>query len=544
MQKKFRFLPVLIALGIILSSITLVTGNMVRAEDGIGIVGGLEGNEKFKQEETKDTQGIGPYNEKGEAQRITKGTEEETDLTIEEVIEALRTYYSDKDEFTFRTALGYHHTSDNPELDLPEIGLKFKTNEAPASASEHVGNIMGLIAAGKDPYNYNGKNYVETLVNSQDGEGRFIIGGYDDYPTTVAFSMLALDMAGTNYNRDNAVGALLSYQGNDDSFGGVDETGMVLTALAKYKDESGVQTAIDKGLNYLREEQAGDTGGFIVWGSENPYSASAVLQGLIAVGEDPLSEKWTKGGKTIVDSLMNFYKDGYFENESEWGSDIDMVTEQAFIALADVYRGKSMFNEIRLNTNEVVRITIDDPNIDKITEGETIRLYVTGYDIEDKIVPVGEIEWTSSDNEIAEVDKDGKVITKKSGKVTITAQVKGTDIEDSMELEIHGRVFEIEYIGDTDVKNGEQVNAGIKLMNLTEEIKPATLMVALYDNQTDRLLNYSIVKKELGNREELELAVGFLVPKTGDYYIKAFLWEDLQDQNIIMQEAQEIKVAG
>ncbi len=101
-------------------------------------------------------------------------------------------------------------------------------------------------------------------------------------------------------------------------------------------------------------------------GEENPYSASAVLQGLIAVGENPQSEKWTKSGKTIVDSLMNFYKDGYFEYTSEWGgTDIDMPTEQAFIALADVYRGKSMFNEIKLNTSEIARITIDKPDIDK-----------------------------------------------------------------------------------------------------------------------------------------------------------------------------------
>lgn len=468
------------------------------------------------------------------------------DLTIEEVIESLRGYYSNKDEFTFREALGYNYTSDNLEKDLVEISSKFKTNEDPKSASEHVGNIIGLIASGKDPYNHNSKNYVEPLVKSQNEEGKFIIGQYDDYSTTVAFSVLALDMVDAEYNREKAIEALLSYQGEDGSFGGIDETGMVLTAIAKYKDKSKVQEAISKGLKYLKEQQDENTGGFIVWGGENPYSAAAVIQGLIAVGEDPQSEKWSKGGKTIVDSLMNFYKDGHFEKESEWSDepDIDMVTEQAFIALADVYRGESMFNKIKLNTNEVVRITIDMPEIDKIIEGETIKLNVTGYDSKDNIVPVKEIEWTSSDDKIAEVDKNGKVTTKKPGKVTITAKVKGTDIKNSIELEISEKEFEIEYVGDTEVKNGQQANARVRLRNLTEEKRSATLIVVLYDKKTNKLLNYSIIKKELESKEELELAAGFLIPETGDYYIKAFLWDDLEEQNIIMQEAKKIKVAN
>ena len=54
---------------------------------------------------------------------------------------------------------------------------------------------MGLMAAGKDPRNYNGQNYVKTLAESQNKEGKFIIGQWDDHPTTIAFSMLALDMA-------------------------------------------------------------------------------------------------------------------------------------------------------------------------------------------------------------------------------------------------------------------------------------------------------------------------------------------------------------
>lgn len=222
---------------------------------------------------------------------------------------------------------------------------------------------------------------------------------------------------------------------------------------------------------------------------------------------------------------MNFYRDGHFEKPSEWSNepDVDMVTEQAFIALADVYRGKSMFNEIKLNTNKAAKIKIDKPEIDKIIEEETIKLNVTGYGQNEKIVPVKEIEWTSSNDKVAEVDSNGNVTTKTSGKVTITAKVKGTEIKDSIDLEIHEKEFEIEYTGDTEVKNGQQANAKVKMRNLTAETKPATLIATLCDKKTNRLLNYSIVEKELESKEELELGAGFLVPATGDYYNNRYL---------------------
>ncbi len=476
--------------------------------------------------------------------RVTEA--DETDSTLEEAIKALRNHYSKEDEFTFRAALGYNFTSDNLEKDLTEIGYKFKTNENPESASEHVGNILGLIAAGENPYDYKNKDYVQALASAQNEDGKFIIGQYDDYPTTVAFGMLALDMAGAEYNRDKAVDALIGYQDSTGSFGGVDETGMVLTALAKYKDQTKVQTAINKGLNYLKGEQDAGTGGFIVWGSENPYSASAVLQGLMAAGENPLSEKWIKGGKTIVDSLMNYYKDGHFEKESEWSPEpeIDSVTEQGFIALADVYRGKSMFNEMKFNANEPVSIKINKTDAAKITEGETIKLLVTGYDKNDQIVPVKEIEWSSSDSAIAEVDAEGNVKAKKPGKATISAKVKGKDIRDSIEIIIYEKEFEIEYTGDSAAKNGKQADAGVKIINLTDSSKSATLIVALYENKTNKLINYSMVKKELISKEELEMSAGFLVPESGNYYIKAFVWDDMKSQNIMMREAKEIKVAN
>lgn len=466
-------------------------------------------------------------------------TESGKEYDVEEAVKALRTYYSRKTEFTAQEALGYLHTSDSPEDDLKTIQLKFKVNESPESASEYAKNIMGLIAAGQNPYAYKKIDYVTPLATSQNADGKFIVGKNDNYPTTMAFSMIALDMANAQYNTDKALSALLSYQENTGSFGGVDETGMVLSALSKYKSRTEIDAAIKKALNYLHSQQDESTGGFIVWGSENPYSASAVIQGLVSVGENPESEEWTKNGKNIADSLMKFFKDDHFENSSEK----NMITEQAFMALADMYRGKSMFNEIRLNTAMPVKLVISGYN-GVIREGDTVNLNAVAYDSDNNIVPAGEIIWMSSQQDVAAVDSQGKVTAKKSGEAVITASIKDTEISASLEITVAEKEIYVEYVGDISLENGKHVTAKVLIENLTEKISPATLIIALYDNSSGRMINYSIMSRDLAGKEKLELSAGFLVPETGSYSVKAFLWDNLENQSVIMNEYVDIKPAA
>lgn len=428
--------------------------------------------------------------------KISVAHEDAEELTIEKAIQELRAHYSEQGEFTFRAALGYNYTSDNLEKDLIEINSKFTVNENPTSASEHVGNIMGLIAAGKDPYNYSNKNYVEPLVLAQNkNDGKFVIGEYDDYSTTQAFSVLALDMANANYNTDAAVDALLEYQDPEGSFGGADETGMLLSALGKYKEIPKVKTAINKGINYLKTKQDEMTGGFEAGDSVNPFSASAVIQGLIAIGEDPFAEVWTKGGKTMVDSLLSFYKDGSFDDPS--------ATEQGFIALADIYRGESMFSELSFNVNAINRIKIQKPSVSRIMEGDSMKLDVTGYDSGGKIVPATNLRWTSSNGHVATVDSNGNLLAKKPGKTTVSVELGDTGIKDSTEIEVLGKEFEVKYIGDKLAEKGKQTDAKVQIKNLTSSEKPSTLIIGLYDEQTHILKNYSIIKRTLESKEQI-----------------------------------------
>ena len=296
---------------------------------------------------------------------------------IADAIDSLRGYYlKGDDDFTFQVALGYIFTSGNLENDLHIIQQRFKVNENPDSASAYAGNIMGLIAAGKDPRTYNGQNHVRTLAESQKGQGKFIISPWDDYPTTVAFSMLALDMAKADYDVEKAVEALLSYQGEDGGFDGgwganVDDTAMSIMALGNHKDINGVEAAIDKSITYIKANQQ-DNGGFLGWDGISPCSISAVIQGLIAIGEDPLSEEWIKNGNTMLDALLSLMEDDHFATSFD--------TEQAFCALADLYRGKSLFHEISIKDTGPSKVTIQIPLSTKLKENGKLKLTANVYD--------------------------------------------------------------------------------------------------------------------------------------------------------------------
>lgn len=460
---------------------------------------------------------------------------------IKDIVEDIRAYYSNKVEFSFREAIGYRYTSEDLEKDLPLIQSKFKINEN-KSASAYAGNIIGLIAAGKNPKDYKGKNYVKELADSQNEEGKFIIGTYDDYPTTIVFSIIALDMANGEYDRDGAVKALLSYQDPDNSFGGVDETAMSLIALDDYRDIEGVEEAIGNGINYLKTVQL-DTGGFEAWGSENPYSISAVIQGLIAVGENPLSDEWIKNGNTMLDSLLSFKVNDHFENKSEWGTEIDMATEQAFIALADLLKGKSMFKEIKFEEIEPARIEIENPSVDILRENGKLKLNANVFDKDNNLVTGLNLIWESMDTNIAEVDQEGLITARQIGKAVIIVKVEGYEnIKDTIEITIEPEEIEIERVGNDQIRKGTEGYVKINIINNSDESIKATFIIVLYDKNTNEMINYSYVEQYLNAKESKDMGAGFLIPEKGDYIIKGLVWDDMENQNVILTNPLIIEV--
>ncbi|MEW8956909.1 hypothetical protein, partial [Clostridium sp.] len=77
----------------------------------------------------------------------------------------------------------------------------------------------------------------------------------------------------------------------------------------------------------------------------NPYTLSAVINGLKAIGQDPLSDDFKVGDKNIVELLLNFRKGDRFEFNTEGGIETTMITEQGLLALSDILKDKSVFNK-------------------------------------------------------------------------------------------------------------------------------------------------------------------------------------------------------
>jgi len=384
---------------------------------------------------------ISKGNEYPEIARQHLFIEGEDSEKIKNAIRDLKEYYKKDGQYSFREAIALNYTSKYVS-ELKDISNKFKINET-QSASAYAGNIIGLIAAGKDP-----QEYVTLLVNSQTDEGKFIVDQWDDYPTTIAYSIIALDMANAEYDVQKAVEALMNEATEEGHFGDVDTTAICIMALANHKDIEGVANLINSSLEYLKSQQL-DTGGFEAWGAENPYSISSVIQALIANNINPLSQDWIKNGNTMLDALLRFKVNDHFEYTSQWGKDIKMATEQAFTALADLYRGKSMYQNIQF----------------------------------------------------IEIENNG----------TIT----------------------VERIGTGSFNKGEEARLSVKVKNNAEKTQEATLIVVLFDKDKNKMINYTYVTKTFGADEEI-ITGGFLIPESGEYEVRAFLWDNLEDMNVLV----------
>ena len=89
-------------------------------------------------------------------------------------------------------------------------------------------------------------------------------------------------------------------------------TAKSVQALAPYMSRKNVATAIDKALNYLSEQQL-SSGGFVKYGDEDVEEDAAVLEMLATLGISLTDERFTRDGHTVLDGMMGWYQDFYFE---------------------------------------------------------------------------------------------------------------------------------------------------------------------------------------------------------------------------------------
>lgn len=196
--------------------------------------------------------------------------------------------------------------------------------------------VAALVAAGCDPADFAGRDLVSRLAGYNDGSGA--------YGTTTlhqVWAILGLLAAGQPLPK-GATRVLTSAQQSDGGWEGgpswgtdSNTTALVLQALVA----AGVKTdnqAIAKGASYMAAQQS-PTGGFTYsskWGmTADANSTAYALQALAALGQDPSSATWLKGGTSAIDDLLHLQlPSGAFEWQPAQGANL-LATAQAIPAL-------------------------------------------------------------------------------------------------------------------------------------------------------------------------------------------------------------------
>ena len=172
--------------------------------------------------------------------------------------------------------------------------------------------------------------------------------------------------------RQKLVETLLSFQNADGGFqaspttrsSSVVQTGLALTALAPYRDEPTVASAIEQGLLFLEQEQQND-GTFYQNGSPTSIAVAKVIVTLYALDIPLDSPQFMKNSETLLDVLLRYVQvDGGFSSTMDEPSDIT-ATENAILALAAVKKGHSPYTlDARLVANtdtatENITVTVE-----------------------------------------------------------------------------------------------------------------------------------------------------------------------------------------
>ena len=208
--------------------------------------------------------------------------------------------------------------------------------------------ILALTAIGKDPRDVAGFDLLVPLGDFEQTVGQGLNGA--------VFALLALDSgkyempknpdAAVQATRELYVGEILK---KEIPTGGwaltgdapdADLTAMVLQALAKYREDADVSSAVDRGLAALASMQE-PNGAYTSWGEENSESVSQVIVALTELGISLDDERFVKNGETLEQVLLRYaQEDGSFCHIASDGGN-QMATEQALYALAAIARAQA-----------------------------------------------------------------------------------------------------------------------------------------------------------------------------------------------------------
>lgn len=220
--------------------------------------------------------------------------------------------------------------------------------------TEYARVVLALTSLEKDPTDFAGYNLLRPLVELDN----VIKNGLNG----VTFSLIAFDCGnydipdaveeytGKKVTREKLISILLNAQLEDGGWAylgsksDVDMTAMAVQALGKYYHQGKVKVALDKAVKWLSSKQNA-SGAFSGGGSENCESTAQVLTAITILGIEVSDSRFVKNDNTILDGLLQYYKDGGFKHTDN--SLVNQIsTEQAMYGLAAYYRSLTDENSL------------------------------------------------------------------------------------------------------------------------------------------------------------------------------------------------------
>ncbi|WP_310831545.1 DUF4430 domain-containing protein [Paenibacillus pedocola] len=197
--------------------------------------------------------------------------------------------------------------------------------------------VLAVAAAGGNPQSFGGYNLIEKIYNNDKMASQGSNG--------LIFGLIALDSgtysvpAGALWTKERLIQSILELQSKDGGFpltaGGTDDvdlTAMAVTALSSHTEQAAVQTALDKAVTWLSQQQL-ENGGYKLSGVENSESTAQVIIALSAAGVGPGDARFIQAKGGLLSHLASFRQaDGGYAHAAGQPEN-SLATEQALLAL-------------------------------------------------------------------------------------------------------------------------------------------------------------------------------------------------------------------
>ena len=200
--------------------------------------------------------------------------------------------------------------------------------------------IVALTAIGKDPTDVGGHNLLAGL---NDMGYMCKVGVSGVIWTLIAFDCGKYEMP-KGIDRETLVDTILDFQvpgggwANSGNIADPDVTSMAILALAPYREDADVRSALDAAVTVLAG-MLDETGNFPSQYGASSESVSQVIVALCTLGIDPnTDERFVKNGMSALDGLLGYYVEGGGFQHIHSGKIDGIATEQGYYALTAYFR--------------------------------------------------------------------------------------------------------------------------------------------------------------------------------------------------------------